>query len=77
MKGTNTGGFTMKSTNTVLARFADIGEVECPMDILDIICGDPHIEWVIDAETGELIFDKHAHWIGNGFEQLKPYLDRC
>lgn len=64
-------------TKMVLAEFTDIGEAEYPIANLDILCDDSHIVRVIDAQTGELIFDKDIGEVGNGFDRLKIYLERC
>ena len=58
----------------ILAKFTNRNDAcEYTTEILDLLCTDSHIDWIIDGETGELIFDKGEKYIDDNYKYLARY----
>ena len=58
----------------ILAKFTNRNDtIEYATEILDLLCTGNYIEWIIDGETGELIFDKGEKYVDNDYKYLAKY----
>ena len=58
----------------ILAKFTNRNDtIEYTTEILDLLCTDNYIEWIIDGETGELIFDKGEKYVNDNYKYLAKY----
>ena len=61
-------------TKPILAKFTNRNDpCEYTTEILDLLCTDNYIEWIIDGETGELIFDKGEKYVDDNYKYLARY----
>ena len=58
----------------ILAKFTNRNDtIEYTTEILDLLCTDEYIEYILDAENGFIIFDKGEKYVDDGYKYLAKY----
>ena len=58
----------------ILAKFTNCNDTcEYTTEILDLLCTDKYIEYILDAENGFIIFDKGEKYVDDGYKYLAKY----
>ena len=58
----------------ILAKFTNRNDtIEYTTEILDLLCTDKYIEYILDAENGFIIFDKGVKYVDDNYKYLAKY----